>query len=80
MKGYDNGQFLQPISVCFLQMPKGGDVVLAKSQDKEKDDQIKSIHVPIIVVGDSNNKLQVRQYKIMFYSVYYYNEIKTNKS
>ena len=80
MKGYDNGQFLQPISVCFLQMPMGEGVVFTKAQDKEKDDQIKSIHVPIIVVGDSNNKLQVRQYKIMFYSVYYYNEIKTNKS
>ena len=60
MKGYDNGQFLQPISLCFLQMAMGGDGVIAKARDAPKDDSIKSVHIPILVVGDSSNRLQVK--------------------
>ena len=37
MKGSDNGQFLQPIALCFLQYG----------------------NAPIVVVGDTNNRLQV---------------------
>ena len=61
MKGTDNGQFLQPITVCFLQMTLGGTPTAAKSNDPSKDDHGKSI--PILAVGDSNNRLQVINYK-----------------
>ena len=56
MKGTDNGQFLQPITACFLQMTIGG---ATKTNDSFKDDNAKSI--PILVVGDSNNRLQVEK-------------------
>ena len=61
MKGTDNGQFLQPITVCFLQMTLGGTATAAKSNDFSKDDHAKT--VPILAVGDSNNRLQVRNHK-----------------
>ena len=61
MKGTDNGQFLQPITVCFLQMTLGGIATTTKPNESSKDDHIKSI--PILAVGDSNNRLQVRNYK-----------------
>ena len=59
MKGADNGQFLQPIALCFLPMPKGGGGSITKTEDMSKDDTLKSVTVPVLVVGDSNNRLQV---------------------
>ena len=58
MKGTDNGQFLQPITVCFLQMTLGGTAPTAKSSEPLKDDHAKTI--PILAGGDSNNRLQDR--------------------
>lgn len=59
MKGTDNGQFLQPIALSILQMPMGGAGVMAKTVDTPKDENVKSTPVNILVVGDSNNRLQV---------------------
>ena len=60
MKGYDNGQFLQPISLCFLQMSSGGSGVVGKTADNSNDDTNGGIQIPILAVGDSNNKLQIK--------------------
>ena len=57
MKGTDNGQFLQPIALCFLPMSMGGAGNITKPENISKDE--KSVTVPVLVVGDSNNRLQV---------------------
>ena len=62
MKGSDNGQFLQPIAVCFLQMciGGGGNGTISLTQN-EQSREITSKHgnAPIVVVGDTNSRLQV---------------------
>ena len=63
MKGTDNGQFLQPITVCFLQMPFGGVGNVTKTNDPPKDDNAKT--VPVLAAGDSNNRLQVRKSNLL---------------
>ena len=57
MKGTDNGQFLQPLTACFLQMAIG---IAAKTNEQSKDENTKT--VPVLAVGDSNNRLQVTEY------------------
>ena len=63
MKGSDNGQFLQPIALCFLQMciSGGGDNSTISLTQNEQSREITSKYgnAPIVVVGDTNNRLQV---------------------
>lgn len=59
MKGYDNGQFLQPTSLCFLRIISGGSGASGKERDSLKEDVIEENRITILAVGDSNNKLQV---------------------
>ena len=67
MKGTDNGQFLQPIALCILQMAMGGGGSVAKTIDTPKDDNIKTVTVNILAVGDSNNRLQVNYRMSIFF-------------
>ena len=60
MKGSENGQFLQPIAVCFQKMALGSGG-LTKVNEPAKDDNIKTTSLPILVVGDSNNRIQVNK-------------------
>ena len=62
MKGTDNGQFLQPITSCFLQMAIGN---TAKTNELSKDETTKT--VPVLAVGDSNNRLQVSKFVLYNY-------------
>ena len=62
MKGSDNGQFLQPIAVCFLQMciGGGGNATMSTTQNEySRESTSKYANAPIVVVGDTNNRLQV---------------------
>ena len=62
MKGSDNGQFLQPIAVCFLQMCIGGggnSTISLTQNDDSREITSKYGNAPIVVVGDTNNRLQV---------------------
>ena len=62
MKGSDNGQFLQPIAVCFLQMSIGGGTngtISTTQNDNSREVTSKYGNAPIVVVGDTNNRLQV---------------------
>ena len=62
MKGSDNGQFLQPIAVCFLQMSIGGGgngTMSATQNEHSREITSKYANAPIVVVGDTNNRLQV---------------------
>ena len=62
MKGSDNGQFLQPIAVCFLQMCIGGGgngTISLTQNDDSREITSKYGNAPIVVVGDTNNRLQV---------------------
>ena len=62
MKGSDNGQFLQPIAVCFLQMciSVGGNGNISLTQNEQsREITSKYGNAPIVVVGDANNRLQV---------------------
>ena len=62
MKGSDNGQFLQPIAVCFLQMciGGGGTATMSTTQNEHsRESTSKYANAPIVVVGDTNNRLQV---------------------
>ena len=59
MKGYDNGQFLQPISLCFLQMSSRGGGSIGKTPDESQDNTCEEVHIPVLAVGDLNNRIQV---------------------
>lgn len=65
MKGTDNGQFLQPITACFLQMAIGN---TSKTNEQSKDENTKTL--PVLAVGDSNNRLQVSKYILHTYLSY----------
>ena len=60
MKGSDNGQFLQPIALCFLQMCIGGGGNVSLTQNEHSREITSNYgNAPIVVVGDTNNRLQV---------------------